>query len=208
MYTSLYIQMCIHFFEFIILFCLITFILIKMNKFFLLVISFACLLTSVACGGGSNDANSKTQSSEVASVASGEVPANFATFDTTSFAISYPNFMDVTFRKDNCVNARAKDGSMSFDATYNTTGPALSELGKYADNLEPMVKNNNFNVTEKNVDGNVMIIKGENDKECAMYFAVMQKDKIGLAGKVVYDKEKAAEYEPYCQQMLNSIVFK
>lgn len=175
-----------------------------MRKLFLMTLAL-CSLTLFSCkndnGQQNGDNNAKDNNTEATAQAGNA-------FELANFSITLPDGWKDTYKSDGNLNAANEAGDCTLNATYNDSGPTISQLKTYADNLSGMLKNGGETVDEAKINDKVMTIKSVKDGNVTISYAVMKEDKIGVAGSIKYPEAKAGECEKMTDTILKSITFK
>lgn len=171
-----------------------------MKKIFVFTLMAAAMLGLSACGNKTGEGNEG--GTEAVETITG------ITYDGAKFSITYPEGWKETWASEETLNASSEDGTVKLDATFNDMGPALSELGTYAENWTGMMENQGSTVEKPKIDGKLLTIRSIKDGEVNYHFVIMKEDKIGIAGSLKYPEAQAAEWDGKVAAIAKSVAFK
>lgn len=158
------------------------------------------VMTLVSCTGNTEKASGSAAASGEEQVAE----AQGTTFEGANFTMVYPEILTQEgYKSDKTINARNDDNSVKMDATFGERPCKPEDFSKYADNLKVM--NKDYTAEDAKVDGNIFTMKFVKDDVAQTQFSVFIDEQAGVAGKMEYPVEKAAEVEALIMPMLKSI---
>jgi len=191
-----------------------------MKKRILMTFVAASSLMFAACGGGNNNAtpadnqtatdNKTATESNAANDAIIPVDASATldkTFENDKFSVQYPSALTPKTVEGSDFFIANESGEVTFNFTWNTEGPAISDLQSLLENYVYMLKSQGTVETQA-VKGNKFVIKVSDENTTKYAFGVMKEDKVGVMGEYSYPKENAADFEKYAGALINSIKFK
>ena len=128
-------------------------------------------------------------------------------YDGEKFTMTVPEGLDIFFSNEDGLNA-AKDG-VQLDATFSDTPCKPADFEAYVTNMSGILNNAGAKeIGKPEIDDNIMTFKATYEDKIEEHFVVFFDDAAGVAGKIKYPVEKAAEFEGYAKGIAKTIAKK
>lgn len=128
-------------------------------------------------------------------------------YDGAKFTMTVPEGLDIIFNSEDGLNA-AKDG-VQLDATFSDSPCKPADFEAFVTNMSGILNNAGAKeIGKPEIEDNILTFKATYDDKIEEHFVVFLDDAAGVAGKVKYPVDKAAEFEGYAKGVAKTIAKK